>query len=393
MVIKCDVLVVGAGPAGLSTAITTSKLGLKTVLIEKSSELGYPVKTSALTWKTVIDEWGVSEKSIAQWYDKFKIVSFHSKKDVTVPFKDYVCCTLNFLTFLKELSLKSMNSKTHFLINKKVRDFTIKDEKEVTVELDDGKNIKSKIIVDASGLNAIIAKKLDLIPKHFELGIGIEYELSNAKVRNLDQFDIFVGHEEVIPIGYGWSFPVGKDKTRVGVATSIVTGKDKKINIEYYLNKFISRDSPIYPITKDSQKMEVHTGAYPVGGFFKKTYTNNVLVVGDAAGHANPLFGEGIRYALDFGKIAGSVAFDAVSKGDFSEEFLSSYQSKCESQIKDYYNVILKTSEIPTDTFWDMLIDALKYLKDAKKEDLIIKILRNEVSMKEAEEIFEFKTQ
>lgn len=391
MVSKCDVLVIGAGPAGLSTAITTSHLGLETIVIEKNSEIGEYIKSSALTWRDVIDEWNISKKSIARWYNKFRLVSFHSKKEVIVPFRDYICCTLNFEKFLVELSKKCVKSKTIFLMNKKVGDLNIRNGKEVEVELNDGKKIKSKIIVDASGLSAVIARKLGLVPKHFELGVGMEYELSNAKIEDPERFDIFVGEREVIPIGYGWSFPVGKDKTRIGVGTSIIIGKDKKVNIKNSLNKFISKNSQVHSITKDSKKIETHSGSYPLGGFFDKTYADNVLVVGDAAGHASPLFAEGIRYALKFGKFAGNIVFDAISNKNLFRDYLAVYQAKCKNYIKDYYDVIFETSEIPTDTFWDTLIDTFEALKNSKRDNLIIKILRNEISKKEAENLGFFK--
>jgi len=75
MAIECDVLVVGAGPAGLATAITTSKAGLKTIIIEKSSEIGYPIKTSAFTWREVWENWNLSDSVVCQKQDSFYIKS------------------------------------------------------------------------------------------------------------------------------------------------------------------------------------------------------------------------------------------------------------------------------------------------------------------------------
>jgi flavin-dependent dehydrogenase len=64
---QCDVLVVGAGPAGLGAAISSSKKGLKTILVEKSSEIGYPAKSSGLTWKKVVDYRNLPGRVISQW--------------------------------------------------------------------------------------------------------------------------------------------------------------------------------------------------------------------------------------------------------------------------------------------------------------------------------------
>ena len=54
MVDKFDVIVIGAGPAGLASAITCAEKGVKVLLLEKNGEIGYPMKTSAYTWVDVI---------------------------------------------------------------------------------------------------------------------------------------------------------------------------------------------------------------------------------------------------------------------------------------------------------------------------------------------------
>jgi flavin-dependent dehydrogenase len=54
-----------------------------------------------------------------------------------------------------------------------------------------------------------------------------------------------------------------------------------------------------------------------------------VLVVGDAAGHIDPLTGEGIQYAMDAGEIAARTIEDAFSAEDFSAKFLSIYHTRC----------------------------------------------------------------
>jgi len=61
----------------------------------------------------------------------------------------------------------------------------------------------------------------------------------------------------------------------------------------------------------------------------KESYSDHLLVAGDAAGHIDPLTGEGIQYAMDAGEIAADVLEEAFSKNDFSRNFLKQYQNKC----------------------------------------------------------------
>jgi len=59
----------------------------------------------------------------------------------------------------------------------------------------------------------------------------------------------------------------------------------------------------------------------------KKTYSNRILLCGDAAGFINPITGEGIYYAMTSGEIAASVVAEALNVGDTSEKYLSNYQT------------------------------------------------------------------
>ena len=61
-------------------------------------------------------------------------------------------------------------------------------------------------------------------------------------------------------------------------------------------------------------------------GGVEKSYSDNFLVVGDAAGHIDPLTGEGIQYAMDAGEIAAEVLKEAFELGDLSENVLKKYQ-------------------------------------------------------------------
>ena len=57
--------------------------------------------------------------------------------------------------------------------------------------------------------------------------------------------------------------------------------------------------------------LEFHYGLIPNDGLSRKTVYDNLILVGDSAGQANPLVLEGIRYAIMFGRVAGEVAADA----------------------------------------------------------------------------------
>jgi len=71
----------------------------------------------------------------------------------------------------------------------------------------------------------------------------------------------------------------------------------------------------------------------PNEGLSRKTVYDNLILVGDTAGMANPLVLEGIRYAIKYGRIAGDVASKAIKLGDTSEEALQSYEETWKKEI------------------------------------------------------------
>ncbi|MHA1463243.1 MAG: NAD(P)/FAD-dependent oxidoreductase, partial [Candidatus Heimdallarchaeota archaeon] len=59
-----------------------------------------------------------------------------------------------------------------------------------------------------------------------------------------------------------------------------------------------------------------------------QSYDNNLLIVGDAAGHIDPLTGEGIQYAMDAAEYAANTIMKANKKGNYSKRLLKNYQRK-----------------------------------------------------------------
>lgn len=390
MKIDCDVLVVGAGPAGLSTAIESAKNGLKTIIIEKSSEIGYPVKTSAATWMSVIQDFKISKESICQTMDSIYIHSISSKKDVEVRWNQDVLCTLQFHKFLQELTFRAIRNGANLILPATVSDVLFEDSKIVGVvinTLNKTRKVRAKITIDASGPSAVIAKKLGRLDyKGREFGVGMEYEMKNVKLKNPKRMEFYVGYD-IVPVGYGWVFPTGLDEARVGICTIInnptreyekfkkETGKD----IYDCFDKLLNEHPIVSKIVKKAQPIEFHSGSYPLCGQIKKPYASGLLIVGDAAAQASPLLGEGIRFAMICGRYAANIAKKAIKMNDYSEDALRDYQRKCEDYLGKKFDLSLDSLKIETDEYWDKTIEYIKQVKRDGNKELILKYLMNEI--------------
>ncbi len=387
---ECDVCIVGAGPAGLAAAITSAANGLKTILLEKSTEIGFPVKTSAVTWREVIDEWQLPDNVMYQWYDSFYINSLHSKKDVEICFNEKPLGTLNYHVFLRELACRAVSVGAKLQLANRVSEPIIDGDTVVGVKTKN-KEIHAKIVLDCSGSQGVIGKYLDLLPKQkdIELGIGIEYEMANVNVRNPDALEFYVGEPDIVPIGYGWIFPITKKRAKVGICTVYNTPEIlEEKNIQYWFDRFLSENSPIYPMIKDAQPYELHMGSYPLSGMLEKPYANGLLIAGDAAAQASMLIGEGIRYAMEFGKRASLISYQAIKHNNTSEDFLKKYSSSCKEYLGETFNVAIDLLQVPTNEYWDILVENIIRLKKEKKPELIKKYLKTTMKYSDAKQIF-----
>ena len=136
----------------------------------------------------------------------------------------------------------------------------------------------------------------------------------------------------------------------------------------------------------------MHIGAYPLSGIIEKPYHNGLLVAGDSAAHASMLLGEGIRYAIEFGKRAGETAINAIKKKDYSEDFLKGYKDSCLEYLGETYDVASDLLKVPTDEYWETLITNLIRLKKKGNINLALKYLKTAVAYEDAKKIFpEFK--
>ena len=198
--------------------------------------------------------------------------------------------------------------------------------------------IKAKIVVGADGPESRVGKwgglKTAVKPKNMES--GIQFEMVGLEMEDPDCIEFYFG--SVAPGGYAWIFPKGDDIANVGLG--IVSTYTDKSAYEHLL-EFVKN----CPATKNAQPVELNIGGDPVGGMIKNLVKDHIMIVGDAAGHVNPLTGGGIITALEAGIYAGEVAAAAVKDEDYSKKRLMEYQQKCKTEIGSLFKKYLKIRE------------------------------------------------
>jgi len=228
---------------------------------------------------------------------------------------------------------------------------------------------RAKVVIDASGFQSVVSKSLGLVKQWKRFGVGAEYEAEVENV-NPDTWWLMVG-QIYSPAGYAWIFPLGKNLVRIGVG---VGKPESEVDPTERLDELIEKGAgPIKDLGKITKK-EFHYGLIPNEGLSRKTVYDNLILVGDTAGMANPLVLEGIRYAIKYGRVAGDVASKAIKLGDTSEEALQSYEEtwkkEIDPKIKSAHKVQAKWLKLSDDD-WDKEIGIISNLSADEFLDFI----------------------
>ncbi len=318
-----DVVVVGAGPGGSAVAKKCAESGFKVLMLEKKQEIGSPKRCAeGLTFSTEKLLGEIDKRCVAQTI-KGAVVYAPNGNAVDIDFGDHGGYVLERKVFDKWLAYRASKAGVYVQAKTEVKDVIKKNDyiKGVVVEFEgEEKEVKSKIVVAADGVESIISRKagLDTTNQLINVDSGFQYEMSNLKLNNNENIEIYMGNE-IAPRGYVWIFPKGDHIANVGIGIGMANKTAK-----YYLDKFIEKNPKIF---KNSSIIEVNSGGIPVGGFLNNMVLNGFIAVGDAAHQVNPIHGGGLKEATIAGQIAGDVIIKALKDNDFSKDNLSEYNN------------------------------------------------------------------
>lgn len=365
-----DIVIVGGGPAGSSAAYTASKSGCSVALLEKEESIAQTVRTSGVTWIKDTESFGIPKDC----YNPIKNYSFCSpNNEATI--SDIVprAAVLDVRKTYRWLAQQAENEGTQVFVKTTVTDVLKDDEGKivgvVTGTGDSKIKFYAKIVIDASGFQSIVSKSMGLTTQWERFGAGAEYEMHAENVDSKTWW-LMVG-EEYSPAGYAWIFPLGKNVVRIGVG---IGKPESPVDPTQRLDEIIEKKlGPISKLGKLSM-IESHYGLIPNDGLSRKTVYDNLILVGDSAGQANPLVLEGIRYAIKFGRIAGEVAGKAIKNNDTSEKILIEYEENWRKSIQSKINSAGKVQnrwiEL-TDEQWDRELEVIKELSAEEFIDFI----------------------
>lgn len=356
-----DVIVVGAGPAGLSSAFIAAQAGAKVAVLEKSKEIGYPIHTSGGSWIDELKNLDIPDRFMHPIREGLFI---STGARAVFKFDDSPSCILDVRGLYQYLAELASHHGAEIFVNTTVTEPHFQQRRMAGVKARSlGREVSfhAPVVIDASGAAAVIARKAGLSAGFKRVGVGAEYDLY-APDWPSERVAFLLG-SQFAPAGYGWIFPRGNQRVRLGVG---LIHPETSADPKHYLESILSNQQLFDGALARVSRIEYHAGIIPSESFLKKTVSDGLMVVGDAGGLISTLLGEGIRFAIAIGRLAGGVAGEAVSSQRFDKKFLGKFEQMWRKQYRRIFEIgslINRRISRYNDSQWDRAVRTLADLQ------------------------------
>lgn len=330
-VVDSDLLIIGGGPTGSSSAFQAAKAGIPTIILEEHNRIGVPSHCTGHISFTGLRNLQLGiPKHIFE--NKIRVANFCSPlgKQFIVKFPHPVTCVINRELFDQHLLERALKAGVQHMTDSYVHSLLIDKGyvKGVKVRQDDKiKEFKSKIVIDAEGVSSSVLKRAGISTLNSNLMVqGVQAEVSMIEDIQEDTVEIYLGRN-FAPGFFAWIVPRQDGTAKVGLATE--KGKNPRDHFYHFIHHH-----PV--VSKKLKRSTIDNFVYhpiPLGGPIHKTYFNGLLITGDAASQVKPTTGGGIVMGVTCAKLAGEVAAEAIQARNYSAGFLSKYECRWKKKI------------------------------------------------------------
>ena len=301
-----EVIVIGGGPAGSTTARYIAEGGCDVLVIDGRDPIGTPLQCGELVPTNdemrrlcpdvpdIDDLLQTPSHAVSRETSEMHLVP-PSGKPLTYSFEGFM---LNRVAHDEALVDLAKSKGAEYLVNARVESI----EGNV-VTLRDGRELNAKVIVGAGGHNDPLRRTFW---NESSLKIPVKFVLMDGDFG--EAVELHLG--SMAPGGYAWMFPKG-DGANIGLGIQKSFSKGRTLN--QYTEDFISKYEGNISFTG--------AGSLPMSGTIKKFVKGNYMLVGDSAGMVLPSNGAGITIAMIGGRIAGQVISEHLSSGIALEEY------------------------------------------------------------------------
>jgi geranylgeranyl reductase family protein len=358
---EADVIVVGAGPAGSTTAFYLARSGLDVLLLEKARFPREKVCGDGLTPRAVkaLVAMGVPTDERDGWIQNrgLRIIGGGARLELPWPeltsYPGYGLVRSR-LGFDETLARSAQKAGARLIEGMTVTGPVLDDQagrmtgviaRETAAGAEDGaqRSYRARVVIAADGNSSRLSVAMGLRKREDRpLGVAVRTYYTSPRHDDdyLESWLELWDDGRLLP-GYGWIFGAGDGTSNVGLGLLNTSAAFQHTDYRGLLKRWLAGMPAEWGLCEENRTEPIRGAALPMG--FNRTphYTRGLLLAGDAGGMVNPFNGEGIAYAMESGEIAARVVTQALSRPSWTdaERVLGTYPQALKDAYGGYYTL------------------------------------------------------
>ena len=293
-----DLVVVGAGFAGLACARRAAERGLSVLVLERQSEPGERIHTTGILVKEAWEEWAAPAPLVRR-IQRVRVYD-PSHRFIDLERDSYFFMATDTAGLLRHIVDETRRSGAEVRFGAPFEGVAPTTASSPLTLAASG--VTCRFLVGADGARSRVAESFGL-DRNRRLLKGVEWEYE-PRSGDGDCLHCFID-PQCAPGYIGWVVP-GVGATQVGLALH----RDRHAD----MRRFSEKIDGVFGLS-GRRVLEKRGGVIPIGGRLRNFHADRVLLVGDAAGMVSPLTGGGIHQAYRFGKLAADAIADHLGGG------------------------------------------------------------------------------
>jgi digeranylgeranylglycerophospholipid reductase len=292
-------------------AYKLAEKGHRVMVLERKQRLGEAVCCTGIIGQECANTFAIEDKVILRQVNSARLFS-PSGNCFSLWREKPQACILDRAAFDIAMAERAQGAGAEYVLDCLVKDIT-RERDRVSVKAScqgKGAHFEARAAVIAVGFGSELCERLGL-GKFSDFTTGAQAEVETSGV---DEVEVYLSRD-IAPGFFAWLVPTTLSMARVGLMSRKKPG--------LYLKKWLSHLTAQGKIA--SAEVELSYGGIPLKPL-PRTYSERLLVIGDAAGQVKPTSGGGIYYGLLSADIAARTLNQALADGDLSAKRLAQYQ-------------------------------------------------------------------